>query len=40
MGPGSYKQDDHTVQQSFSENAGKVSSAFASTVLRAEWLIQ
>ena len=40
VGPGSYKQDDHTVQQSFSENAGKVSSAFASTVLRAEWLIQ
>jgi len=34
VGPGSYQQNDHTVESQFNANVGKVSSAFASTTLR------
>jgi len=34
VGPGSYMQTDNTVEKSFNSNVGKISSAFASTVLR------
>ena len=36
MGPGSYSQADKTVELDFKKDSGKVSSAFASTSLRAD----
>merc|ERR1712196_249797 len=36
VGPGSYSQADRTVELDFKKGSGKVSSAFASTSLRAD----
>ena len=36
VGPGSYSQADRTVELDFKKSSGKVSSAFASTTLRAD----
>ena len=36
VGPGSYSQADKTVELDFKKGSGKVSSAFASTSLRAD----
>ena len=38
VGPGSYTQTDFTVEKNYNSNVGKVSSAFASTVLRDSFL--
>ena len=38
VGPGSYQQTDFTVEKNYNSNVGKISSAFASTVLRDSFL--